>query len=232
MTKKFTEEVNFKLDFRRNTHKGLYIALEGIDGSGKTVQSSMIAEYFQDKKKVVLPVAEPRRTGPIGEVINDFLQKRIVLPPASHQFLFVADRIAHQEDIVIPALKNGEIVISHRNFWSAVAYGILDKQTTAKVKGESDVLMVAQSILSMYHQIMVPDITFYLKVSPKVAIKRLKRTGVETEYYETESRLSKVMESYEWLVKRFSSEFSIIDGDQDIERVTEDILSVLHHIKK
>ena len=92
--------------------------------------------------------------------------------------------------------------------------------------------MVAQSILSMYHQIMVPDITFYLKVSPKVAIKRLKKTGVENEYYETENRLSKVMESYEWLVKRFSSEFSIIDGDQDIERVTEDILSVLHHIKK
>ncbi len=232
MRNKFTEEVNFTLDFRRNPHKGLYIVLEGIDGSGKTVQSERIADHLRTNGKLILPVAEPRRTGPIGRVINEFLQKRIVLPPASHQFLFVADRIAHQEEIIIPALKNGDTVLSHRNFWSAVAYGILDKQTSAKAKDEAEILLVAQSILSMYHQIMVPDITFYLKVDPKTAITRLEKSGIGNEYYEKESSLSKVKRSYDWLSERFSSEFVVIDGDQDIEKVTEDIIKVIDNFNK
>lgn len=230
--KKFTEEVHFNLNFRRNPHKGLYIVLEGIDGSGKTVQSQRITEHLKSINGVVLTVVEPRRTGPIGRVINEFLQKRITLPAASHQFLFVADRIGHQEEIIIPALENGGTVVSHRNFWSAVAYGILDAQSSTKEKGDIDVLLVAQSILSMYHQIMVPDITLYLNVSPKVAMERLTSTGLKIEYYETLDRLTRVKKSYDWLAKRFPSEFSIIDGDQDVERVTEDIIAILGSLKK
>lgn len=232
MAKGFSQKVNFSLDFRRNPHKGLYIVLEGIDGSGKTVQTERLADFFRNKKQLVLPIAEPRRTGAIGRVINEFLQKRITLPPASLQFLFVADRIAYQEEVIIPALKNGETVISHRNFWSAITYGLLDKKMSAKTNGEGEILMVAQSILSMYHQIMVPDITFYLSVGPETAMKRLKKTGMQQEYYETEDRLRKVKQSYDWLTSRFSSEFSVINGEQDIERVTEDILAVLEEMKK
>lgn len=232
MAKDFSQKVSFSLDFRRNPHKGLYIVLEGIDGSGKTVQTERLSEYSRKRGDQVLPVAEPRRSGAIGRVINEFLQKRINLPPASLQFLFVADRIAYQEEVIIPALKNGETVISHRNFWSAVTYGLLDKNMNADEKGEGEILMVAQSILSMYHQIMVPDITFYLKVSPKVAMSRLNKSGMQHEYYETESRLLKVEQSYDWLTSRFPSEFSVINGEQNIERVTEDILAVLEHLKK
>lgn len=224
MTQKTTQHVEFDLDFKRNPHKGMYIVLEGIDGSGKTVQTERIAKMLEKKGKKTHVVAEPRRTGLIGNLINELLHKKVSLPPESLQYLFVADRIAHQQEVIIPALKNGEIVISHRNFWSAVPYGIMDI-SKGEILDNSDTLLVAQCVLSTYFQVMVPDITFYLDVSAKTALRRLDKSGQEKEYYETEAKLTKVKKAYEWVIKKFPSEFVRVDGEPDIETVTSAIMS-------
>jgi len=227
---KKTQHIEFDLDFKRNPYKGRYIVLEGIDGSGKTVQTARIAAIFEKKGKKVHVVAEPRRTGLIGNLINDILHKQVVLPAQSLQYLFVADRIAHQEEVIIPALKKGEVVISHRNFWSAVPYGIMDI-SKGEILDNGDTLLVAQCVLSTYFQVMVPDVTFYLDVSAKTALKRLNKSGQEKEYYETESKLSKVKKAYEWIIKKYPEEFVRVNGEQEIDNVTDDIMDKLSHIK-
>lgn len=230
MTTKRTQHVEFDLDFKRNPYKGAYIVLEGIDGSGKTVQTDRIAERLTQKGKTVHVVAEPRRTGLIGGLINDLLHKKVSLPPQSLQYLFVADRIAHQEEVIIPALKKGEIVISHRNFWSSIPYGIMDI-SEGDIHDDANTLLIAQCILSTYFQVMVPDVTLYLDVTAKTALQRLNKSGQEKEYYETEAKLTKVKKAYEWIIKKYPEEFVRVDGEPGINTVTDDIMDKLSHIK-
>jgi dTMP kinase len=225
-------DATIKTDFRRNPHKGLYIAIEGIDGAGKTVQSERLMQYFRDKGTDTLLVNEPRRTGLIGRVINEFLQNRIKLPKASLQYLMSADRIAHQEEVVLPALEKGQAVLSHRCFWSAVPYGIMDRSGKTYNYEAGETLLVSLSILSLYHQIVVPDVTFYLDISGEEAIKRLKGAGNVEEYYETQEKLDNVRKGYQWMIKKFPSEFVVIDGMKSFEEITKEIISHVESIKK
>jgi len=225
--------VAFKTDFKRNPYKGLYIALEGIDGSGKTVQEELLAAYFRKTGKEALVISEPRRVGMIGRVINEVLQKRATLPPVAIQYLFVADRVSHQEEVIFPALKNGINILSHRCFWSAIPYGMMDRAKTKALNYEvGEALLVAQSVLSMYYQITIPDITFYLKVSAETAIKRLKKQGIKSEHYETLEQLKRVQKGYDWMIKKFPKEFVVINGEQDPAKVSEDIINYLENYKK
>ncbi len=225
-------KINFDLDFKRNPYSGLYIALEGIDGAGKTVQSENLLDYFKNKKAMASIATEPRRTGVIGRVINEFLEKKVKLPAASFQYLVTADRISYLDEFVLPALESGQNIISHRCFWSAIPYGILDK---TRGEGSFDVgktIMVAQSVLSMYHQITIPDITFYLDIPPTVAVERLEKMGIELEYYERLDKLEQVKKGYDWLIKNYPDEFMVIDGNRDPEEIMKDLISKIESYKK
>ena len=69
--------IDFDLDFRRNPYKGLYIAIEGIDGSGKTTQVKKIKEYFEHRGKTVFLTKEPSDEGEIGILIRKILQANL-----------------------------------------------------------------------------------------------------------------------------------------------------------
>lgn len=225
-------EVTFKTDFRRNTYKGLYIAVEGIDGAGKTVQTERLAQYFREQGKDVLLVNEPRRNGLIGRVINEFLQNRITLPKTALQYLMSADRVAHQEEVVFPALEKGQVVLSHRCFWSAVPYGIMDRSGNTYNYDAGESLLVGLSILSLYHQIMVPDRTFYLDIPADVAVTRLKGAGNEGEYYETQEKLANVRKGYIWMTEKFPDEFITINGEKAVDSITRDIVQHIEQLQR
>lgn len=227
----FMYPISFELDFKRNPYKGLYIALEGIDGSGKTTQGERLASYFTKKGKSVVRTQEPRKTeGIVGRIINEILQARTEVPPVALQHLFTADRVLHYEEIIIPALEEGEVVISDRCFWSAIPYGILDRMV-AEDGGYNyemgKVILAAQGILSMYHQFMVPDHTFYLNVPVDTGLHRKGDTDAKKEIYETKEKLDKIVLGYKWLAKEFPKEIVTIDGTKSVDEVTKDILSYL-----
>jgi len=223
--------VEFDIDFRRNPYKGIYIAFEGIDGSGKTTLVKRLKDDFEEKGRKAVLTKEPTRKDQIGTLIHEFLQNKIKIPSTAFQYLFVADRVVHMETSVEPFLRDGKIVITDRCFWSSVVYGILDKIEDAKALSNNEMLLTAQSILSMYHQFIVPDITFYIKVSEETAIKRLLKMSKKKEYYETKEKLKKIKEGYDWLVNKFSNEITVIDGEQSIEDVSEQILKHVASIK-
>src|SRR3989338_5044608 len=109
--------VNFDIDFRRNTYGGQYIVVEGIDGSGKTTQVNRLAQYFIKQGKEVVVTGEPRKDkGIFGNLIQEILLSKKKIPSAAFQYLFSADRAVHQEDVIIPSLKAGKVVLSDRCF--------------------------------------------------------------------------------------------------------------------
>lgn len=220
-------KVSFDLELKKNPYKGKYIAFEGIDGSGKTTQANILKTHFAEKKKNVVLTKEPTTKPPVGSLIHSFIKGRIKMPPVSIQYLFAADRQIHQKEIIEPVLEEGDLVISDRTFWSSVAYGILDKQENSEELNNKEVLLVSESILSMYHQFIAPDITFYIKVKPATAMKRLVGMKRKKEYYETLGKLKNIEAGYEWLAKKFLHEIAVIDGEKSIEEVSAQILSNL-----
>lgn len=216
--------VEFDIDLKRNPYKGVYIALEGIDGSGKTTQTEKLAEYFRSKGKSVVQTREPRKEGIIGNIVQKVLTGKVKMPSVGLQYLFSTDRILHHEEIINSALKEGKVVISDRCFWSAVVYGILDR--VGRYDPEiPNFLYISQSILSMYHQFIVPDFTFALSVSLETALKRISKKNDKIEIYEDREKLKKVIEGYDWLSRQFPKEITVVNGEGRVEKVTRKIIS-------
>jgi len=219
--------VEFDIDFKRNTEKGLYIAIEGIDGSGKTTQIDRLYDYFSKQGRELVKTREPRKDeGLIGELIQKILLGKTKIPPVAFQYLFSADREMHHEDLILPSLREGKTVISDRCFWSAIPYGIMDRGGTLS-ENTVEYMLVAQSILSLYHQFTVPDVMIYLNVPLDVAMERLQREHGDREIYEDKTILAKTIKGYDWLLQKFPKEFTVIDATKPVETVTAEILAAI-----
>jgi len=216
--------IEFDLDFKRNTYPGKFIALEGIDGSGKTVEAHLLAKALKKQGKKVFLTKNPTN-GPLGRFIRKMLQGKIDIPLVSFQYVFSADRQVQQLDIV-EHLKKGDIVISDRYFWSSVAYGVADKEG-ADYENSAKQEVIAQSILSMYNQFIVPDITFYLDASIETGLSRRHDTDKEKELYENTEKLKKIEKGYKWLLQEFPKEFTIIDAERTKKEVHKEIMTKL-----
>jgi dTMP kinase len=224
--------IEFDLELRKNPYSGLYIVLEGTEASGKSTQVKKLAKYFEEQGREVILTREPRKEGIIGDMVHRILLGDLKLNPVAFQYLFSADRMLNHSDVIEPALKEGKVVISDRNFWSAVVYGILDRSEKDFNKTSMDQLLVAQSILSFYHQFIVPDITFYLKIPLDVSLKRLGGKSEAKEIYEDEDKIRTIIEGYDFVAKNFTDEITPIDGTQSIEQVTKDMVKSITNISK
>ena len=215
-------KVSFITDFLRNNSSGLYIAIEGIDGSGKTTQAKLLTDFFKEKKHPVVFTHEPTRKGLIGKLIHSVLQAKMNIPSVALQYLFCADRAVHQEQVIVPSLEEGKIVVSDRCFWSAIAYGIADRKSE-NVANTAEIFTVAQSVLSMYHQFMLPDITFFMDIPLNAAIHRLGDMNKGKEIYEKSDMLHRIKKGYDWMLKEFPKEFVMINGTKSVEEIQIEI---------
>ena len=224
--------VSFDIDFKRNPYGGQYIAFEGIDGSGKTYQVEQLTAYFHRLGKEVVLTREPRKKGSIvGDLIGKVLLGETKMSPVAFQFLASADRYINQEEIVIPALKEGKIVLTDRSFWSVVPYAILDIGLSYP-EDDSKVMMAAQGLLSMYHQFIIPDMTFFLDVSVDTASQRLKKKPDDIEIYEKKDKLRKLIKGYQWLLSEFPQEFYQIDANRSVAEVSNSVIEIIEKKRK
>lgn len=221
-----TYNVNFDITLKKNPYSGLYIALEGIDGSGKTTQVELLAKEFEKSGKTVIRTHEPRRDGVIGDLVQNVLKEDIKIPEIAVQYLFAAQRAVHLEEVIIPGLQSGAVIISDRCFWSSIPYGMLDRFESGRAQ-DPEQMLSALSILSMYHEFIAPDIAVLLDVSVETASKRLGELGRRAELYEKAEKLSKIKNGYEFLMEKFPDALTQINGDKDVSSVTSEILEIL-----
>lgn len=224
--------ISIDTDLKRNPYPGFYIALEGIDGSGKTAQIPRLKKYFEKQGREVVTTREPlKKSGLIADINQRLLLGEIDVPKEAFQYLFTVDRVLNHHENVIPALKAGKVVISDRCFWSAIPYGIWEMGQQYEFE-QAKIILVAQGILAMQLQFIVPDITFYLEITTDVAMERLpQKIGEAKEIYEEKHILDKVIEGYKWLLKEFPNELTVIDAKKSIEEVTKSMVQVLESQK-
>lgn len=220
--------IEFDVEFRKNPGPGIYIALEGIDGSGKTTQVERLAEEFKLQGREVVITAEPNEDIETGKYIRQVLRGEIKVPSVTIQYLMTANRIVNHAHVVEPALKRGAAVLSSRSFWSAIPYGMLDKSmessTAAVIEKNNRHILIAQGILTLFHQFLVADYTFCLDIPVDVALSRMAHTEKKHEIYERRDRLEKIKKGYELLIHEFPEHITKIDGLKTEKEVTQEIL--------
>lgn len=223
--------IDFDIKLRKNPYSGLYIALEGTESAGKTTQVNELAKYFISKGKEVVTTREPRKEGIIGDIVHQVLSGKLIMNSVAFQYLFSTDRVLNHQEVVEPSLKSGKVVISDRSFWSAIVYGVLDRTEGEYSKEVMDQLLVSQSVLSFYHQFIVPDFTFYLKIPLGVSLIRLGQKKDSKEIYEDKKKIEKVIKGYEFVFSHFENNVIIIDGTKKIPEVTNQIIRLIEKRK-
>ncbi|MDR2524256.1 MAG: dTMP kinase [Candidatus Nomurabacteria bacterium] len=102
---------------------GLYIVLEGQDGTGKTTQVELLAGYLREHGHDVITLREPGGGLAATEIMRELLKnKEYDLDPVTITLIFAANRRELWAKTIEPALKLGKTVISDRNWWSTLAY--------------------------------------------------------------------------------------------------------------
>lgn len=222
--------VAFDLDFKRNEYPGKFIILEGIEASGKTTQVKRLGEILSKTEKIFVT------KNPTDNEIGSYIRKEILsgnqrhIPPVSYQYLFAADRVIQQLDL-IERLKRGETVISDRYLWSSVAYGIADREGTDFENWE-EVSVTALSLLSMYHQFILPDLSVYLDVSLEESLRRISGSAKHTEIYDNHQMNIKIKKGYDWLFKTFPNEITVVNGEKPLDEITNEIVELIGKIQK
>ena len=131
---------------------GLFVVFEGIEGSGKSTQSSALAHRLQQAGVPVAAVREPGSTA-IGEEISRLLKSGDDIDPLSELFLFSAARSLLIRSVIAPALERGDVVVSDRYIYSTAAY---------QGYGRGLDLAAIHSISNMATSGIVPDLTVLL----------------------------------------------------------------------
>ncbi|MGD6807321.1 MAG: dTMP kinase [Candidatus Bathyarchaeia archaeon] len=186
------------------TKKGIFIVIEGLDGSGKTTQATLLAEKLAKTYKVHL-TAEPSR-GKIGTFIREAcLYEQTRLPVEAEALLFAADRIEHMQKELQPALDEGKLVICDRYVYSTLAY-------------QGSLGLSLDWIKTTNARALQPDFALFIDVPPEKVLKRLQRKKSVMETLETQT---KVREIYLKYVEK--GELTPIDGDRDIVVVADEL---------
>jgi dTMP kinase len=193
--------------------KGIFLVIEGLDGSGKTTQASLLAHKLSQSYKVLL-TAEPSR-GKIGSFIREgCLYEQTRLPTEAEALLFAADRIEHMQKELKPALDEGKLVICDRYVYSSLAY-----------QGSAGLSL--DWIKTINARALQPDFSFFIDVPPEKVIERLQRKKSVMETLETQQ---KVREAYMKYVNK--GELIRIDGDTDKVVVAQRLYAKVEELLK
>ena len=188
--------------------KGVFICIEGLDGSGKSTQAKMLTKKLSKTYNAIY-TAEPSQ-GKIGKFIRQrclYEEKR--LPTTVEALLFAADRIEHVQNIVAPALEEGKLVVSDRYVYSSLAY-----------QGSAGLSL--DWIEAINANALKPDLCVFIDVEPKVVLERLKRKKSVMETLETQE---KVREIYLKYVER--RELVRVDGGKSKRLVAEELYAIV-----
>ena len=186
----------------------MLIAIEGIDGSGKTTISKYVAELLRRKGYDVLILREPSNSK-FGRIIRS-LETRLSVDEELK--FFYLDRIENVKNNIIPALSSGKVVVMDRYYFSNIAY-----QSARGIDG-SFIRKLNEKIAPK------PDLVILLDVKPEIALSRISTRKKRTPFEELDY-LKKVREKF--LELSHEENVVIINANADLEEVKKRVKIVL-----
>ncbi len=212
---------------RARSRRGLWITFEGIEGSGKSTQIERLARRLSRSGRDVVSTREPGGTG-LGRRLRRLLLEPSDLPmrPLAELMLYTADRAQHLEELVLPALSRGAVVLCDRYLDATLAY-----QGHARGLGFETVLRLhAEAPLDAR-----PDRTVLLDMDPRQAVTRARRRNADSVNGGEEGRFEqeriefheKVREGYLRLARGEPERIRVVDAAGDAEAVERRVAAEL-----
>lgn len=200
----------------------MFITFEGGEGSGKSTIVKEVSNYLSKKNIKHIATREPGGSDVAEQIRGIILNKEnSEIKATTEALLFAAARIQHLEESILPALKQGKIVVCDRYIDSSLAY-----QGHARGLGIDKVLQINSFATSF-----LPKHTFFIDVEPKKGLARAGKRGKlnrldleELDFHE------KVREGYLILAARYPDRYIIIDGNKELKDVVNDVLTEIEYL--
>ncbi len=196
---------------------GMFITFEGADGCGKTTQQMLAADYLESKGYEVLITREPGAKG-LGEDIRKILlDYKGPVSERCESLLFLADRAQHVDNMILPAIEKGQIVLCDRYTDSTVAYqGYGRQQNLERIKKLND---FATNVLK-------PDLTFVFDIDVETSMQRV---GKEKDRMESEGKEfhNRVRNGYLKLAEEEPNRIKVLDAAKSIDEIHEEVVNIL-----
>lgn len=207
--------------------EGLFITFEGLDGCGKTTQMDLLAEALRDRGYVVLVTREPGGTA-LGERVRDLL-----LDPRHHgmsaraeALLYAAARAQLVEQVIRPALEDGQIVLCDRYLDSSLAY-----QGYGRHLGTDDIV----TLNVWATQGLFPDLTLFLDLDDSLRSTRLAAVPdrLEAEDDEFHKRVAEgyrsLLDQHRHRIRRVAAGGTEAEVQERVRAVIEEELELFSH---
>ena len=207
--------MNKPLNMRVHEMSGKLITFCGLDGCGKSTMIKMLSEDLSGAGYEVLITKQPTEMMRKCDIFRTFMDQ----PDHSNyeyrslSLMAAADRIQHVNHVILPALKEGKIVISDRYFYSCLA--------NLRARGYQDdcwIYEIAQSIIQ-------PDLAFFLDVTPTVALMRVKSRPEEKDRFVDVDLQYRLHDEYRQIAMLNNG--TLLSSDDKPELTYENIIKVV-----
>ena len=193
---------------------GLFITLEGGDGSGKSTQIKHLVTYLTERGKTVVESREPGGTD-LGHELRDIvLHRRGHIAPRAEALLYAADRAHNIATKVRPAIEAGSIVVQDRYLDSSLAY-----QGAGRVLDADEV----RSLSTWATEGLLPDLTILLDLDPAVGRARIAGGAYDRLEEEVDEFHIRVREAYLSLAAADPQRFLVLDAARPVEYLAASI---------
>ncbi len=193
--------------------QGIFIAFEGGEGTGKSTQSKLLAEWLEQEGESVVLTREPGGTD-LGKDLRKILlgHETGAISPRAEALLYAADRAHHVYSVIRPALERGDVVITDRYFDSSAAY-----QGAGRILNPAEVARISRwATESLY-----PTLTILIDVPAEIGLGRLQsRDRLEAESNDFHER---VRQEYLQIAMMDPERYFVVDGTQPVNEIHRQI---------
>ena len=198
----------------RPAHAGLFIALEGGEGAGKTTQARMLAIWLREQGFDVITTREPGATK-VGMRLRALLldTAHTGMSPRAEALMYAADRAEHVAEVISPALERGAVIITDRYTDSSLAY-----QGAARGLRTEDVAWLSHWATDG----LVPDLTILLDLPPQAGLGRRTRSADRLEAEPTEFH-DRVRAGFLGLARQDPQRYLVLDATRPAAELTQEI---------
>lgn len=201
---------------------GTFVVFDGLDGASKTTQVKLFTEALRKRGTPVVPTFEPTNSE-VGVLLQNELHKsdKWRMPARALLHLFVADRLLHLKQVIMPALREGVTVVSDRYYFSTMVH-----QGIELAPDPQDFHRAVNYIEALHRGFRKPDITFFLDVPPEVAFSRLQARGGKPQATEKLPRMVRARRHYQQLATALPDNIYLVDATKPPEQIHEKVMMI------
>lgn len=198
--------------------KGLFISLEGPDGSGKSTQIEYLRNFFRNNNIDAVFTREPGGTA-IGEKLRAIIldKNNAEMSDMTEALLYAASRAQHVNELIKPALEQGKVIVCDRFIDSSIAY-----QGYGRNLGDGVRIMNELAIEGC-----MPDLTFFLDLDPEIGKSRIRAEEEDRLEREALAFHKSVYNGYKELAERYKDRFITIDASKTKEEMRDSVNAVI-----